>query len=113
MSRIKGRPSKELLARVNLPWTKHDFHKLVVASVQALLEKQKDVSIAVHYLRKLPKDFPVGIRTKVADINIHRVKAVKLLDWLRKHGHTTITTEDLRVQQIQLAHIENNLEKGI
>jgi hypothetical protein len=108
-----GRPSKELLARVNRPWTKHDYHKLVVACVQALIKKEKDVRIAFHYLRKLPKDFPVGVREKLEDLNIQRIKAVKLLDWLHKHGHTSITTEDLRVQQIQLSHIENNLEKGI
>lgn len=68
--------------------------------------------IAFSYVTKLPKDFPRGIlEYKIGDKNVHRIKARKLLRWLYKHGHTTITIEDVKSQQMHFGKAELKMER--
>lgn len=109
-----GKPSKAYLSTLRAP-TRADWESLVRAAVSAIISGEKDVLVAFAYVFKFPKGFPKGIlvEKRGAD-NIHRVKAVKLLKWLKDHGHTEITTETLRVQQIAfglgLGWIDNILD---
>lgn len=98
-----GKPSKAYLDTLRAP-TRADWESLVHAAVSAVISGEKDVLVAFAYVFKFPRDFPKGVLVeKVDDKNIRRVKASKLLKWLRDHGHTEITMEDLRVQQIAFA----------
>jgi hypothetical protein len=74
---------------------------LVRGAVEALISGSTDVLVAFPYVFKFPKDFPKGVLVeKTPTANIRRVKAKKLLDWLRQRGYTDITTDALRAAQI-------------
>lgn len=96
-----GKPAKAYTDTLREP-KKDDYQRLVNAVLEALIAGKKDVCIAFPYVFKFPADFPKGVlEEKVDDVNIRRCKAKKLLDWLREHGHTEVTTESLRGAMIR------------
>lgn len=108
-----GRPHPKYLATLRKP-KRADYEKLVKACLEALIQGQIDVIIAFPYVMKFPKDFPRGIlERKVDDANIHRIKAKKLLDWLRSRGYTDITTDMLRARQISLTKFMQRIGEGL
>lgn len=80
-----------------------DYQKLLQAVVQACVEhagkfNYPSIEVAFHHLTQFADDFPKGIVVKKdGPVNVHRMKARKLLDWLRKHGHTELTVEHIAV----------------
>lgn len=110
-----GKPSKLFTDRLRAP-TSDDYERMVHVCVEALVRGSQDVLALFPYTLKFPEDFPRGIlEVKYEDgSNVHRIKAKKLLAWLRERGHTDITTEDLRRQAIvlglQMVKIEEMME---
>jgi hypothetical protein len=96
-----GRPSKAVLASLR-GLVASDYQKLLQAVVMACVEHAGKnnypvVWLKFHHLTKFADDFPLGrgVVKKDGPFNLYRVKARKLLDWLRKHGHTTLTVDDI------------------
>lgn len=103
-----GRPSSEYLATLKAP-TRGDYNKLVRACMEAIISGSVDVLVAFSYVLKFPRGFPKGIlERKEGALNIHRIKARKLLDWLHEKGHTDISFDALRQQRIAFSKAEKN-----
>ena len=108
-----GKPSKEYTATLRKP-TESDYARLLKACLTALIQGEKDVIIAFAYTLKFPEDFPRGIRIEKVDAkNVHRVKALKLLAWLNKHGHTDITMEKLTGQIVSFGKLAAKLDREL
>lgn len=100
MESRRGRPTKAYLSTLKRA-TSDDYQKLVRGAVEALISGSTDVLISFPYVFKFPEDFPKGILVEQTETtNVRRIKAKKLLAWLRERGHTDITTEALRAAQI-------------
>lgn len=111
MKNRHGRPRKDYLDSLKRP-TKGDYGKLVRACLEALINGETDVLIGFSYVLKFPADFPRGILEKRMDtVNVHRIKARKLLDWLRDKGYTSITASDLREQKIAFTKLERSFNE--
>lgn len=91
-----------------------DYEKLVTACLTALLSGEKDVNIAFSTWIRFPKDFPKGVLSSGSgDVQVRRIKALKLLAWLRERGYTDVTSEHIRVQRIQFTMFEKEIANGI
>lgn len=91
-----------------------DYEKLVAACLTSLLSGEKDVNIAFSAWMRFPRDFPKGVMSSSdGAIQVRRIKALKLLAWLRERGYTDITSEHIRVQQIQFTTFEKEIVNGI
>jgi hypothetical protein len=97
-----GEVSKAYRATLRQP-KREDYEMLVRATLEALIEGRNDVIMTFSYLMKYPKDFPKGILEEKRDdgSNVRRIKANKLLAWLRSRGYTDITTEMIRTEGIR------------
>lgn len=106
-----GKPSKQYLQTLKNP-SQEDYGRLVNVCLEAIVSGEKDVIIAFAYVLKFPEDFPKGIIIeKVDDRNVHRIKAKKLLVWLKDNGHTDITSDMLRGQIISFGIEAARLEE--
>lgn len=104
-----GRPKPEYVKTLHRA-TKHDYHRLLVAVVHALLTHQISVTIATSYLTRFPSDFPKGLRIrKEGFVDYRAVQAKKLLKWLRDHGYTDITEAQLGLAQQQFYFLERGV----
>lgn len=91
-----------------------DYEKLVAACLTVLLSGEKDVNIAFSTWIRFPKSFPKGVLSSSCDgVQVRRIKAIKLLAWLRERGYTDVTSEHVRVQQIQFTVFEKEITSGI
>ena len=90
-----------------------DYEKLVAACLTALISGEKDVNIAFSAWIRFPKDFPKGVLSSGGTVQVRRIKALKLLAWLRERGYTDVTSEHIRVQQIQFTMFEKEIANGI
>lgn len=91
-----GKPARAFTSRLKAP-TSVDYERMVSACVEAIVRGSEDVLALFPYTLKFPKDFPRGIlEVKREDgTNVHRIKAKKLLVWLKNNGHTEITMDSL------------------
>lgn len=108
-----GKPSNAYLRTLRKP-KKNDYDKLVKAAIEAIVNGEVDVIVAFPYTFKFPKDFPTGVKTKGEGVaNFHRIKARKLLTWLREHGHTEVTVKDIRYQRSAFTQFVRRVENSI
>lgn len=108
-----GKPSKAYTSTLRAP-TRADYESLVRGCLEAVISGSKDVMVAFAYTVKFPEDFPKGtIVEKVDAKTVRKIKANRLLKWLNDHGHTDITMEMLRVQQIAFAVKTTEFDKEI
>lgn len=104
------RPTHAYRASLKLP-TEADYQRMLQACIEALLNKQLDVMMVTSHLMKFPRDFPKGVLDHKAHPNvIRRVKASKLLAWMHKKGHTTVTAEMLRVEGRKLTLLVKDID---
>lgn len=96
-----------------------DYEKLLQACIVACVEHAGKnnypvVEVAFHYLTKFADDFPIGwpVREE-GPVNIRRIKARRLLEWLYKHGYTKLTVDDIAAVCFQLSNLERNLLNGL
>lgn len=90
-----GNPAKAFLQTLR-PAGTDDWNKLVTAVLSVLIEGGVDIVLEFPYNAKFPADWPRGIKTKgEGTTDQYRIKARKLLLWLNKHGHTSITPADI------------------
>jgi len=110
MSVRNGRPSKEYLSSLR-PMGEDGASKLLLACMQAILSGKKHVILALSYLTKLPDDFP-NVTTVRRDGKTNFVKVLPrpVIQWLNKHGYTTMTVDDLRIAQLKFTNKEKELE---
>lgn len=109
----EGRPTKEYRATLRKA-TRRDYMRLLRGTLEALLQGHTDVLFVSSYLTKFPKDFPKGVlHWREGKLVCRRVKAKKLLNWLREHGHTDITMELLKGQQISFTKQMKEVEIGV
>lgn len=79
--------------------SRKDYNALEAACVRAYLERSYRVTLIVSYMTKFPEDFPRALpNTRVQDgvVDYITVSARSLLQWLNRHGHSTITAESIR-----------------
>lgn len=107
-----GKPSKAYLATLRSP-SKADYDVLVKSCMEALISGEKDVIVQFSYVTKFPEGFPKGIlQEKVGAVNIHRIKADKLLMWLHEQGHTEVTVTKLKQQKEMFTKFENSIDEN-
>lgn len=98
MSVRNGRPSKSYLDTLQKP-SEAEWRALETAAISAIVQNEKDVLVAFSYVFKYPDDFPKGVLYEKQDwVDIRRVKAVKLLAWMNKHGLSEITPRQVQHQ---------------
>ena len=89
-----------------------DYKELEISCVEALVNGEPDIILALPYTCKLPKGFPKGVRVKEeGPVNFYRIKVKRMLEWLNEKGQSIITVDMIRVQSGLLTRLENTLEK--
>lgn len=109
------RPTFAYKASLRLP-TKHDYTKMLMACVEAVLAGKPEITLVVSHLTRFPADFPKGIVFKrEMPLIWRRIKANRLINWLNNHGYSQVTMEDLRVEQRKVTLLEKGtlLEKEL
>lgn len=82
-----------------------DYRQLEKACLVALLSKVDHVILAVSYLTKWPSDFPKGVLLRSEGlVDYRKIRAVKLMQWLRDKGHSTITSDQIWYAGTQLTN---------
>lgn len=82
-----------------------DYRQLEKACLVALLSKVDHVILAVSYLTKWPSDFPKGVLLRSEGlVDYRKIRAVKLMQWLRDKGYTTITSDQIWYAGAQLTN---------
>lgn len=103
------RPTFAYKASLRLP-TKHDYTKMLMACVEAVLNGKPEITLVLSHLTKLPKDFPKGIVfRRETPLIWRRIKANRLINWLNDNGYAMVTMEDLRVEQRKVTLLEKEI----
>lgn len=104
-----GAKSAEYLATLR-EITPDDYKRLECLCVQAIVQGHESVEIVFPYTAKFAKDWPRGVLFKKDGPRNHfKCKPDKIMKWLLKHGHTCVTMEMLRLEQIKFSRMEREL----
>lgn len=123
-SNCRTKPTKEMLkaakkARVS------DYAAMVAAASEVVIRNRNAslsnqgksewpdyVVVAFAYFTKFAEDFPKGhIIEKEGLTDVRKINAVKLLDWLYKHGHSKYNASQLVLASKQHEVLDNSIER--
>lgn len=98
------------------PAERKDYEKMASACVQAIIAGQDNVFLSFPYFVKFKsKGFPRGqVVEKTATANVHKINAIRLLDWLYAHGFSQWDYKAVKAAsykfKLKLTSIERKLD---
>lgn len=113
------------MKKATKPAKPKDYARMVVACSGVVMESRNGVIsnqghsgcneyviIEFPYFVKFQKGFPKGQRIeKTATSNVHRINAVRLLDWLYENGYSTYNATMLVQQTKNYERLEASIDR--